>query len=83
MHLLKLLTFFITKLFSKIIFQRTFTSTLQNTTTILTMIPLQASEPDDSIIDLHNLPSLEINADLAITQLEPISNVNYNRANSS
>lgn len=47
------------------------------------MIPLQASEPDDSIIDLHNLPSLEINADLAKSQLDPISNVNYNMANSS
>lgn len=61
-----------------IIFQCSFTSILQNPTTILTKIPLQASEPDGSITDLYNIPSLEIKVDLTISQLEAISDVYTN-----
>lgn len=61
-----------------IIFQCAFMSTLQNPTTILTKIPLQASEPDGSVTDLYNLPSLEINVDLTISHLRPISDVYTN-----
>lgn len=41
-----------------LIFQCAFMSTLQIPTTILTKIPHQASEPDGSVTDLYNLPSL-------------------------
>ncbi|KAK8871880.1 von Willebrand factor A domain-containing protein 5A [Tritrichomonas musculus] len=61
-----------------IIFQCVLTSTLQNPTTILTKIPLQASEPDGSLTDLYNLPSLEINIDLNISQAQQISDVYTN-----
>ena len=61
-----------------IIFQCAFTSTLQNPTTILTKIPLQSSDPDGSIADLYNIPTLEINVDINITHLQPISDVYTN-----
>lgn len=61
-----------------VIFNCTFSSTLSNPTTILTKIPLQASEPDGSVTDLYDLPSLEIDLDINISQLQPISDVYTN-----
>lgn len=61
-----------------IILQCSFTSTLQNSNTILTKIPLQASEPDGSLTDLYNIPSLEIDLDISISQICPISDVYTN-----
>ena len=58
--------------------QCSFTSTLLNSTTILTKIPLKSAEPDGTYTDLYSLPSLDINVDLTISQIQPISDVYTN-----
>lgn len=54
------------------------TSLLENPSVILTKIPLKACEPDGSVTYLYDLPSLEINLDLTISQLAQISDVTAN-----
>ena len=54
------------------------TSTLQNPNTIITKIPLQLSEPNGEIIDLFDLPSLDIDVDIEISQIEKIEKVSTN-----
>lgn len=65
-----------------IIFQCTFVSNLTNQNTILSKIPLQASEPDGSFMNLYELENLDINLELSIKQMQPISDV-YSNCESS
>ena len=61
-----------------IILKCAFISTLQNSKSILTKIPLQVCQFDGTIRDLFKIPSVEIDFEMTISQMSKISEVTTN-----